>query len=130
MAKEEKLLFSGEESASSEQTTHLESGLRIVQLLDLGGSESEKEKDTSGGRSSSLAPTEQGGAGTQEEISAESSEESKKNNGSLVPRVTGLSRKTRWDNVSNTSDGDTPERDLPGIVSTLHLLTTREYFNY
>ena len=129
MAKEEKLLFSGEESASNEQTTHLESGLRIVQLLDLGGSESEKEKDTSGGRSSSLAPSEQGGAGTQEEISAESSEESKKNNGSLVPRVTGLSRKTRWDNVSNTSDGDTPERDLPGIVSTLHLLTTREYFN-
>lgn len=129
MAKEEKLLFSGEESASSEQTTHLESGLRIVQLLDLGGSESEKEKDTSGGRSSSLAPTEQGGAGTQEEISAESSEESKKNNGSLVSRVTGLSRKTRWDNVSNTSDGDTPERDPPGIVSTLHLLTTREYFN-
>ena len=122
MAKEEKLLFSGEESATSEQTTHLESGLRIVQLLDLGGSESEKEKETSGGRSSSLAPSEQGGAGTQGEISAESSEESRKNSGSHLKRVTGFSKKTRWDNVSNISDDGTSERDLPGTVSTLHLL--------
>jgi len=123
MAKEEKLLFRGEESASSEQTTHLESGLRVVQLLDLGGSESEKEKETSGGKSSSLEPSEQGGAGTHEEISAESSKESRKNNGSLIlQHVTDLFKKTRWDNVSNTSDDDTPERDLPGTVSTLHLL--------
>lgn len=105
IAKEEKLLFSGEESATSEQTTHLESGLRIVQLLDLGGSESE-----------------QGGAGTQGEISAESSEESRKNNGSHLKRVTGFSKKSRWDNVSNISDDGTPERDLRGTVSTLHLL--------
>ena len=113
---EEKLLFSGEESATSEQSTHLESGLRIVQLLDLGGSESEKEKDQSVTESSMLVSSEQGGADKiQEELPGELAEEFRRN-GSHKKKHTSSSKNSRWDDISDNSDEGTPERDLPGTI--------------
>ena len=92
VTEEEKLLFSGEESTASEPAVHIDSGLRIVQLLELGGIQDSKEKDKSiQGEMPRLLPLQK----KQQE---------------------GLPMDSEFEDISDVSDEGTPERDLPGTL--------------
>lgn len=102
------MLFSGEESTASEQAVHLDSGLRVVQLLELGGIKDNKEKDRGINESSSLVSNEK-----HEDGEAQSE----------IPSLLPLHKKpqetlpmdSEFEDISDVSDEGTPERDLPGI---------------
>lgn len=102
-AEESKLIFSGEESSSRKRAIHLESGLRVVQLLDLGSFETS---------------TEEGGP---EESSTLNANETRVHGVSSLPshqtaQETLPKGESEYDDVSDISDEGTPERDLPGKV--------------
>ena len=119
VSKEEKLLFSGEESATSEQGPLLESGLRVVQVLDLGESGSEKEREKIVKESSMVEADKNGKIGkAQEERLGQLSEESRRDR-SHQKRRESLPRNSTWEDISDESDEGTPERDLPGMLPFL-----------
>lgn len=127
VSKEEKLLFSGEESATSEQGPLLESGLRVVQVLDLGESGSEKEREKIVKESSMVEADKNGKIGkAQEERLGQLSEESRRDR-SHQKRRESLPRNSTWEDISDESDEGTPERDLPGMLPfLLYLLHTSD----
>ncbi len=107
VTEEEKMLFSGEESTASEQAGHLDTGLRVVQLLELGGIKDNKEKDIGIKESSTFVSNEEHNDGqAQGEIP------------SLVPLhkkpQETLPMDSEFEDISDVSDEGTPERDLPG----------------
>ncbi|XP_078369524.1 uncharacterized protein LOC144653411 isoform X2 [Oculina patagonica] len=110
VTEEEKMLFSGEESTASEQAGHLDTGLRVVQLLELGGIKDNKEKDIGIKESSTFVSNEEHNDGqAQGEIP------------SLVPLYKKpqetLPMDSEFEDISDVSDEGTPERDLPGYGS-------------
>lgn len=127
VSKEEKLLFSGEESATSEQGPLLESGLRVVQVLDLGESGSEKEREKIVKESSMVEADKNGKIGkAQEECLGQLSEESRRHR-SHQKRRESLPRNSTWEDISDESDEGAPERDLPGMLPfLLYLLHTSD----
>ena len=116
VAKEERLLFSGEESTTSEHGVHLGSGLRVVQVLDLGESENEKEKDKLIPESSSVVSEVKAEDGSTEgKWVGELPKDSKRD--ASHPKCLESSRRksSEWEDISDASDEGTPERDLPGM---------------
>ena len=107
VTEEERMLFSGEESTASEQAVHLDSGLRVVQLLELGGVQGSKEKDKGVKESSAL-------------VSDEKHQDGHTQGG--MPSILPLHKKrqepgpmdSEFEDISDVSDEGTPERDLPG----------------
>lgn len=102
-AEESKLIFGGEKSSPRKRAIHLESGLRVVQLLDLGSFETS---------------TEEGGP---EESSTLNANETRVHGVSSLPshqtaQETLPKGESEYDDVSDISDEGTPERDLPGKV--------------
>ena len=101
------MLFSGEESTASEQAAHLESGLRVVQLLELGGTEDNSEKERGITESSTLVSNEKHQDGQAQ---------------GKIPSLLPLHKKqqetlpmdSEFEDISDVSDEGTPERDLPG----------------
>ena len=110
----ETLLFSGEESSPSKRAVHLENGLRVVQLLDLGSCEKDKERVTE--ESSTL--------NADEELKDD------QNQGQVVANQPSLKKEdetlpkgdSEWEDISDISDEGTPERDLPGMVTLIVLI--------
>lgn len=119
--KEEKLLFSGEESTTSEHGIHLESGLRVVQVLDLGESESDKERSIRA--SSTVESSKTGNDGkTQGEHLGKLSKDSRRRGSHKKHSRESSPKNIGWEDISDASDEGTPERDLPGKwPSTLSL---------
>lgn len=97
------MIFSGEESTASEQAIQLDNGLRLVQLLDLGGSQNDKEKDADIEESSNIV--------------SNLKHEHGQVQGHLPlhkKRRETLPKESAWEDISDESDDGTPERDLPG----------------
>lgn len=116
VAKEERLLFSGEERTTSEHGVHLGSGLRVVQVLDLGESESEKEKDKLIPESSSLVLELNAEDGSTEGKCVDELPKDSKRDASHRKCLESSRRKSgEWEDISDASDEGTPEKDLPGM---------------
>lgn len=102
-AEESKLIFGGEESSPRKRAIHLESGLRVVQLLDLGSFETSTE-ERGPEESSTLNASETRAHGVSSLPSHQTAQET-------LPKG-----ESEYDDVSDISDEGTPERDLPGKV--------------
>jgi len=106
ITEEEKLLFSGEESTAGEQAVHLESGLRIVQLLELDGIH-DKDKGIDSEEFATLGSyVEHEYRQPQEELPSQLPSDEK--------QIEMLPRDSEFEDISDVSDEGTPERDLPG----------------
>ena len=106
IAEEEKLLFSGEESVAGDQAVHLDSGLRVVQLLELDGiHDNDKEIDYE----------EYATLGSNVEHEDEQPQEELPSQlPSCEKQLEILPRDSEFEDISDVSDEGTPERDLPG----------------
>ena len=112
----ETLLFSGEESSPSKKAIHLENGLRVVQLLDLGSYEKDSDKERVTEESSTL--------NADEELKDD------ENQGQVLTNQPSLKKEdetlpkgdSEWEDISDISDEGTPERDLPGMVTLIVLI--------
>ena len=100
------MLFSGEESTAGEQAVHLDSGLRVVQLLELDRIH-DKDKEGDCEESAALGSNvEHENGQPQEELPSQLPSHEKQQE--MLPRD------SEFEDISDVSDGGTPERDLPG----------------
>ena len=106
IAEEEQLLFSGEESTVSEQAVHLDSGLRVVQLLELDGIHDNDKEGTCKESATLVSNVEDEDGQPQEELSSQLPSHEKQQE--MLPRD------SEFEDISDISDEGTPERDLPG----------------
>ena len=108
IAEEEKLLFSGEESTAGEQDVHLDSGLRVVQLLELDRIYDQDERAWE--ESATLVSNVEHEDGQpQGELPSHLPSHEKQQE--------MLHRDSEFEDISDVSDEGTPERDLPGKLT-------------